>query len=152
MFHEENRGVLFLEMALEPKKRKHTVIECIPLPMDLAADAPIYFKKALSESDELWSQHAKIFETKGKGLRRSVPKDFPYFYVEFGLDDGFAHVVEDFDLFPRYFGKEVIGGMLELEPAAWLRPKKQGFEAEKKRVLDFVPQWEKFDWTKQLEG
>jgi len=150
MFHEEDRGVVFLEVAMDPKKQRHTYIECIPLPRDLAMDAPIYFKKALSESDEMWSQHSKIVETKGKGLRRCVPKEFPYFYVEFGLDDGFAHVIENFDKFPRYFGKEVLGGMLELDPSTWLKPKKLGFEAEKKKVLEFIPQWDKFDWTKQL--
>lgn len=80
-----------------------------------------------------------------------MPKGFPYFFVEFALDDGFVHVIEDFDQFPRLFGKEVIGGMLELEPSNWLKPKKQGFELEKKRVLDFIPLWEKFDWTKQLD-
>jgi len=150
MFHEENRGVVFLEMTSEPKKQRHTYVECIPLPADLAQDTPIYFKKALSESDELWSQHAKIIETKGKGLQRSVAKGFSYFYVEFGLDDGYVHVVEDSSKFPWYFGKEVIGGMLELEPSAWLKPKKQGFEADKKRVLDFAKQWTPFDWTTQL--
>jgi len=57
------------------------------------------------ESDELWSQHAKVIETRGKGLKRSVPKGFPYFFAEFGLDDGFAHVIEDSSQFPFHFGK-----------------------------------------------
>ena len=34
-----------------------------------------------------------------------VPKGLAYFAVEFGLDGGFAHVIEDDDRFPHYFGK-----------------------------------------------
>lgn len=34
-----------------------------------------------------------------------VPKGLPYFAVEFGLDGGFAHVIENEDLIPHYFGK-----------------------------------------------
>jgi hypothetical protein len=44
---------------------------------------------------------------------------FPYFHVEFGLDGGFAHVIEDAEQFPQNFGKSVICGLLE-EPAEFL--------------------------------
>ena len=42
--------------------------------------------QALLEGDEEWSQHdsARCIDTKGKGIRRSVPESFPYFHVEFG--------------------------------------------------------------------
>ena len=38
-------------------------------------------------------------------LHLQVPPGFPYFSVDFGLDGGFAHVIEDEQLFPHYFGK-----------------------------------------------
>ena len=56
------------------------------------------------ESDTQWSQHQKLIDTRTKGLRRSVPKGFAYFSVSFGVDGGFAHVIEDEEVFPRYFG------------------------------------------------
>lgn len=34
-----------------------------------------------------------------------VPKGLPYFAVEFGLDGGFAHVIEEEQNFHHYFGK-----------------------------------------------
>jgi len=34
-----------------------------------------------------------------------VPKGFPYFAVDFGLQGGFAHVIEDETHFPHYFGR-----------------------------------------------
>ena len=40
-----------------------------------------------------------------KGIRRSIPKNFPYFSVEFGMGGGFAHVIEDRSQFPEHFGK-----------------------------------------------
>ncbi len=40
-----------------------------------------------------------------KLLYFQVPKGFPYFSVDFGLQGGFAHVIEDEKLFPYYFGR-----------------------------------------------
>lgn len=34
-----------------------------------------------------------------------IPKGFPYFAVDFGMQGGFAHVIEDERQFPKYFGK-----------------------------------------------
>lgn len=42
-------------------------------------------------------------------------KGLLYFCVEFGLDGGFVYVIEEEDLFLYYFGKEIVGGMLDLE-------------------------------------
>ena len=39
----------------------------------------------------------------------------PYFHVDFGLDNGFAHVIEDEPNFSRRFGHEVVGGMMDIE-------------------------------------
>lgn len=77
----------------------------------------------------------KLVDTRKKGLRASVPKGLPYFSVEFGLDGGFAHVIEDETLFPLYFGKEIIGGMLDLEPQRWRNPRRENFEHHKRKVL-----------------
>lgn len=34
-----------------------------------------------------------------------VPRALPYFAVDFGLQGGFAHVIENEQKFPHYFGK-----------------------------------------------
>lgn len=41
----------------------------------------------------------------GKDVRRAVPKGLPYFAVDFGLDSGFAHVIEDEKMFPKNFAQ-----------------------------------------------
>lgn len=65
----------------------------------------LFFQKAILESDSEWAHNKKLIDTSKKGLIGSIPKGLPYFSVEFGLDGGFAHVVEDEHLFPQYFGK-----------------------------------------------
>lgn len=44
MFKKQKRDIIFFELAMEFKKQRHTFIECVPLPLDLAQEAPVYFK------------------------------------------------------------------------------------------------------------
>ena len=108
-------------------------------------------QKAILESDTEWAQNVKLVDTRKKGLRVSIPKGLPYFSVEFGLDGGFAHVIEDEALFPLYFGKEIIGGMLDLEPQRWRNPRRENFEHHKRKVLQFADWWKPYDWTRKIE-
>ncbi|KAL8454882.1 hypothetical protein Emag_001248 [Eimeria magna] len=75
-----------------------------------------YFRKALDESERIWASHKTVIETKGReGVRTAIPKGFPYIHVDFSLEDGLAHVIEEGEEFKRSFGREVILGMLGLE-------------------------------------
>lgn len=58
--------------------------------------ALVILVQAIDEAESEWSQHnaKKIIDTRGKGLRASIPKNFPYFHVEFGLQGGYAHVID----------------------------------------------------------
>ncbi|NXD70110.1 C19L2 protein, partial [Eolophus roseicapillus] len=105
MFEAKDLDCVFLETNLSLKKRYHMVYECIPLPKEVGDMAPIYFKKAILESDEEWSMNKKLIDLSSKDIRKSVPKGLPYFSVDFGLQGGFAHVIEDQYSFPHYFGK-----------------------------------------------
>jgi len=83
-------------------------------------------------------------------LRASLPKIFPYFYVEFTLDSGYAHIVEDERDFPEYFGREIIASMLNLSPRKLKHSKRETMEEQQNRVSSFVNKWNKHDWTKLL--
>ena len=101
-FAVSRQEVLFLEHVSprDLQRKRHFAIECIPIPRAAAAQAdgaptpkvcrrcPVrilmggfscgwagYFKKALLESDEEWSQHegSQCIDTRGKGIRRCVP-------------------------------------------------------------------------------
>ncbi|XP_071590800.1 CWF19-like protein 2 [Heliangelus exortis] len=151
MFEAKDLDCVFLETNMSMKKRYHMVYECIPLPKEVGDMAPIYFKKAIMECDEEWSVNKKLIDLSSKDIRKSVPKGLPYFSVDFGLQGGFAHVIEDQHKFPHYFGKEIIGGMLDLEPRLWKKGIRQNFEEQRKKVLEFAQWWKPYDFTKKKE-
>ena len=110
--------------------------------------------QAIDEAEDEWSQHnaKKLIDTSVKGLRGSIPKDFPYFHVEFGLNKGSVHVIDDETQFNSSFGLNVIRGMLRLpEEDMYRRRRHESVETQKQAVATFARDWEPFDWTKQLE-
>ncbi|KAI4382667.1 hypothetical protein MLD38_008603 [Melastoma candidum] len=156
MFANQEKELVFLETVTGlAQQRRHCLIECIPLPADIAKEAPLYFKKAIDEAEDEWSQHnaKKLIDTSTKGLRSSIPKDFPYFHVEFGLNRGFVHVIEDEDRFKSGFGLNVIRGMLKLpeEDMHRRRQRSESDDSHKQSVAAFAHDWQAFDWTKQLD-
>uniref|UniRef100_A0A3Q2H5I3 CWF19-like protein 2 n=2 Tax=Equus caballus TaxID=9796 RepID=A0A3Q2H5I3_HORSE len=148
MFEDKGLDCIFLETNMNMKKQYHMVYECIPLPKEVGDMAPIYFKKAIMESDEEWSMNKKLIDLSSKDIRKSVPRGLPYFSVDFGLQGGFAHVIEDQHKFPHYFGKEIIGGMLDIEPRLWRKGIRENFEDQRKKALQFAQWWKPFDFTK----
>ncbi|XP_074274509.1 uncharacterized protein LOC141598680 isoform X2 [Silene latifolia] len=154
MFAKQGKEMIFLETVLRlSQQRRHCLIECIPLPQDIAKDGPLYFKKAIDEAESEWSQHnaKKLIDTSQKGLRVSIPKDFPYFHVEFGLDKGFVHVIDDETQFKSSFGLDVIRGMLpSLAEDMYRRRRYESTEIQKQTVAEFSKDWGPFDWTNQL--
>ncbi|XP_022241343.1 CWF19-like protein 2 isoform X1 [Limulus polyphemus] len=151
MFRELDKDVVFIETSMRLKHKPHMYIECIPISTEEGDTAPIYFKKAILECETEWSQNKKLVDLSKKDIRHSVPKGLPYFSVDFGLQGGFAHVIEDERLFPFYFGKEIIGGMLDLEPQLWRKPKKENFENQRKKVLQFSEWWNRYDFTEKRQ-
>ena len=80
-FKSQDRDVLFLEMATGmDDQRRHACIDCIPMDREEGADAPLFFRKAILDSEE-WTTNKQLIDTTGKGLRRCVPKGFAYFHV-----------------------------------------------------------------------
>lgn len=150
MFHEQNKGVVFMETVTNIRSQRHTVIEAIPIPYGVYEDAPAYFKEAIMASDEEWSQHKKLIDTSERGFRYSLVKNLPYFHVWCGLDKGYGHVIENSSKFPHWFGKEIIAGMLDLGPELWRKPKYYHQGENHQRIQEFLKAWEKWDWTAAL--
>ncbi|KAG1932697.1 CWF19-like protein 2 [Pimephales promelas] len=148
MFESQELDCVFLETHMNPKRHWHMVYECVPMPKELGDMAPIYFKKAIMESDEEWAMNKKVVDLSSKHIRQAVPRGLPYFSVDFGLQGGFAHVIENEHKFPHYFGKEILGGMLDLEPRRWRKPIRENFDDQRKKVLKFAQWWKPFDCTK----
>eukprot|EP00558_Chaetoceros_sp_UNC1202_P011130 CAMPEP_0197253884 /NCGR_PEP_ID=MMETSP1429-20130617/66601_1 /TAXON_ID=49237 /ORGANISM="Chaetoceros sp., Strain UNC1202" /LENGTH=111 /DNA_ID=CAMNT_0042716703 /DNA_START=29 /DNA_END=364 /DNA_ORIENTATION=+ len=109
----------------------------------------------MTEQAEEWGTHTKVLSTRGKGLRRTIPKGFPYFNVEWD-DGGFAQIIENESNSNSFkdFGLDTIAGMMGLDPMKFNRRKKEdtSFDSERAAVLDFVKTWKEFDWTLALDG
>lgn len=147
MFASSDDDIIFFETAMYLNRFPHMSLHCVPLPREQGDLAPIYFKKAIDESETEWSSNKKLVSLKGRDVRRAIPKGLDYFSVSFGIDEGYAHVIEDQRLFPSNFAQEIIGGMLDLHHSKWRNPKRQSFEEQSKRVLEFNKNWCKFDPT-----
>lgn len=151
------RSVVFMETHLGGGigQGKHCVIEAVPLPPSAAASAPMYFRKAIDEAESEWSTHAakRCIPTGGSaaGLRAAIPAHFPYFHVEFGLRDGFVHVIDEPEKWNPHFGRDVLIGLLDL-PGEWTRARVRRPSAPEQAaaVKEFSAAWAPHDWTKQL--
>lgn len=149
LFAKEDKGVLFCETVLPTKGLWQARMDVIPVPKDVEQDAEMFFKSALTEQSDEWGTHTKTLSTRGKGLRRTIPKGFSYFNVEWN-DGGFAQIIES-SQFPKDFGADTIAGMMELDPMRFNR-KPKAADFDRGDVLDFLKRWKEFDWTVVLDG
>lgn len=159
LYHDQGRDVIFYENAARPNRKPHAALTAVPLPYSLGETAPAFFQEGFLTTEDEWSQHKKIIDTLAKSkqglgraaFRKTLAKEMPYFHVWFELDGGIGHIVEDPDRWPRgdLFAREIIGGMLGLEPDVI---KKQGrwHRGHDSRVESFKKRWRKFDWTRVL--
>ncbi|ONK59634.1 uncharacterized protein A4U43_C08F8640 [Asparagus officinalis] len=154
MFSAQDKDVLFIETVIDlARQRRHCLIDCIPIPYAASAKAPMYFKKAIDEAEDEWGQHEmkKVIPTSGN-LRNVIPENFSYFHVEFGLDKGFVHVIDDDANFSSSFGLNIVRGMLRLpEEDMHRRRRVEPVDKQKQAVADFAREWAPFDWTKDLD-
>lgn len=145
----QDRSFVFMECVTRANDpRRHAFIDCIPTPRNVSVEEiRSHFYKALQDADEEWSQNKRIIDTATKGgLRSSLPRrQFPYFYVDFRLDQGFAHVIEDSDRFGGPdFGRDMMASLLKVPRAEWRSHKST---SEDKKY--FVDKFKDYDWTRK---
>ncbi|OQR68681.1 hypothetical protein BIW11_12752 [Tropilaelaps mercedesae] len=153
MFIASNQDCIFLEtaMGLSSARKPHASLHCVPVPREVGDLLPMYYKKAILESETEWAQNKKLVDLSLKrGLRNSIPKGLPYFAVDFGTDHGFAHVIEDEREFPRHFGLEVVGGLLDCEPRLWLKKQNENFQAQSRKAVEFGKMWSQYEFNEKL--
>ncbi|RDW66274.1 hypothetical protein BP6252_09909 [Coleophoma cylindrospora] len=159
MYHDQGRDVVFYENAAAPHRKMHAAMQVVPLPYSLGETAPAFFREAILSSDEEWTQHKKLIDTAAKArdglgksaFRRTLAKEMPYFHAWFTLDGGLGHIVEDSNRWPKgdLFAREIIGGMLDVEPDVIKRQGRWHRGADR-RLEGFRKRWRKFDWTRVL--
>lgn len=141
MFAARKMDVIFFESARYLEHRPHLQLHCVPGNFEMA---PFYFKKAIQEAEGEWTTNQQLISLLDKDVRRAVPRELPYFWVNFGMLSGFAHVIEDQERFPSNFAEEVIGGLLHLSPRHWRRPRK--LENLNLKVKQFGDWWKPYEY------
>jgi len=107
-------GCVFVETVRNLKKNYHSVIHVYPVPFEQFNICPIIFKKSIMESDVMWTTNKRIIDiTKQKPLSKAIPHFMSYFFVQFGLYDGYVHVIEDETKVRQDFGAAIIAGLVE---------------------------------------
>lgn len=153
----DNQKILFYETVLPSKNVWQTRMEAIIVPDSVWQDAPLFYRSALTEQAEEWGTHQKLMKTDStKDLRATIPKNFPYFYVEYGDGDGAGYVqMIESDSFPKDFGVDIIAGMMQLDPLRFRSNKSRSSsnneEKERQVILHFLEKWKRFDWTVELD-
>ena len=156
MYTARGEGVVFLETALLPGGRaapwRHAAVHVVPMEASVCMDAPLFFRKAIEEEGE-WATNRQLIETRGKGLRRAIPKGFSYFHVAWA-GDGFVHPIENEAAFPEAFGMDVAAGMLGQAPSRFGRKVGGGRSAQEEHniVREFLKGWAPFDFTAAMES
>ncbi|KAK9158264.1 hypothetical protein Scep_004838 [Stephania cephalantha] len=152
MMFRKQEEVIFLETVIGlAKQRHHCLVACIPLPKEIARQALLPLMK-LKKNGASTMQKKRLINTGEKGLRGSIPKNFPYFHFEFGLKEGFVDVINDESQFNNSLGLNVIRGMLQLlDEDMHRRIRYESIDRQKPAVATFAQQWEPLDWTKQLD-
>jgi len=157
MFAQEGKDCCFIETAtkLGGFGAKHAIVECIPIPQELSSKAPLYFKKAIDEAESEWSTHdaKKCLSTAPpKGLRGTIPENFPYFHVEFNMKGGFVHVIDDETKWRHNFGRSILIGLMNLpENLTDARQRPLAPDLLRLEMDAFLKLYDPMDWTKQLE-
>ncbi|GMS89578.1 hypothetical protein PENTCL1PPCAC_11753, partial [Pristionchus entomophagus] len=149
MWKSAGRDCVFMEMARDVGANQHMFIECIPLEAELGDVAPVYFKKAINECEGEYTDNKKLIEL--KDMRKQIPRGFSYFTIDFGMQNGYGHVIEIREAFPPTFGTEILAGMMDLAPNRWRKRKELTFEEMKKRTNEVKSKWDDFDWTKRIK-
>ncbi|KAF0992657.1 hypothetical protein HZS_4636 [Henneguya salminicola] len=125
---------IFIETFYDVTKRVHMNIDGFIFDENFISDFKIFFKKAIIESDQEWSDHKKLILLKGSKVSDKVPRGFPFFCVTFGNEESYIHIIEDKKRFPKTFGLEILGGYFDADPTIWLHPNSDTEQSIKDRA------------------
>lgn len=129
------------------------MLECVAYPALKDANIDLYFKTGMDELDGFWSTHKKIIQiekSKG-GIRKQIPKGFPYFYVDFSLENGYAHVIENERYFSVNFAREILATILKIDKNLVTHPPDRSSKEAAIFKEKFKAIWDEYDWTNLLD-
>jgi hypothetical protein len=76
---------------------------------------------------------------------------FPYFYVDFATQFGYAHVIENEKYFSKTFAPEILATILGVDKNKVLAPQPLSNQLANQLKIKFDNIWKKFDWTAMIK-
>uniref|UniRef100_A0A1S4DYF2 C3H1-type domain-containing protein n=2 Tax=Cucumis melo TaxID=3656 RepID=A0A1S4DYF2_CUCME len=147
-FKSQGKEVVFFEWV--SKRSTHANLQAVPIPtsrahvvqniFDMAAEK-LGFKFVISKSADAPSEGRKL-------LRTQFDSDHSFFYAELPECVTLSHVIEENEIFPAQFGREVLAGLLNMADKADWRNCAHSKEEETKMAEDFKIRFENFDPNK----
>lgn len=146
--HSHSHQAASVTGGRRPPSKRHAIIHALVIPRN-RPDPQTFFRQVLQEADEEWHQHQRILETGPKGgLRRTIPAgNFPFVYVDFALDAGYAHVVENRRLVGEDF---LLAAATDLLGLRWHERRRARANTQDARF--FRQKYSPFDWTHLLRS
>jgi hypothetical protein len=83
-------------------------------------------------------------------LRKQIPENFAYFFVDFGLDEGMAHIIENEKEFNKQNLYDIIASIMGKDPIEAKRPQEMGRDDLFRNKKRFLKGFMEFDWTETL--
>ena len=111
-FDKVNMQVTFFEQFYV--ENSHIYVECLAMSLQRGQDLPFFFRQALESVEGNWTTHKQIIkiEKEKGGLQRQIPRKLKYFYIDFSLGYGYAHVIEEEKHWKKDFCYEVMATAL----------------------------------------
>ncbi|XP_022960696.1 zinc finger CCCH domain-containing protein 64 isoform X2 [Cucurbita moschata] len=146
-FKSQGKEVVFFEWV--SKRSTHANLQAVPIPtsrshvvqniFDMAAEK-LGFKFVASKSDAPGEGR--------KSLRTQFDSNRSFFYAELPECVTLSHVIEETEIFPAQFGREVLAGLLNMADKADWRNCTHSKEEETKMAEEFKIRFENFDPNK----
>lgn len=151
MADSKNLHAIFFEAYYQ--NNSHLTVECLLIPQAKSHDLPFFFKQGLLTSEGDWTTNKSIIEIRKEkgGLLKQIPRNFKYFYVDFSLGYGYAHLIEEEEQkWREEFAHEILASMLGIESHEVLTTEEYSEEELEQRAHQFQQWWKPFDWTALL--
>lgn len=111
-------------------------------------------QQSFLQCDVEWSTHKKLIDLSGCSLNgtslgplhKKVPGHMNYVAAEWP-GGGFAHVVEDEELFNEDFCLDILSGFFEDVPFHMKRRQHADTAQDRKQFQSFKESWASFDWV-----
>ncbi|ESQ42724.1 hypothetical protein EUTSA_v10013022mg [Eutrema salsugineum] len=143
-YKNQGNDAVFFELV--SKRVSHANLQVVPVPSSRVRLLPKIFSLAAEKLG--FKLVTKKFSDSSEGrkyLQKEYNADLGLFYVE--LPDGtvLSHTLEENEVFPAQFGREVLAGLLKIPDRADWRNCKINQEEEAKLAEEFKKQFQEFD-------